>query len=72
VARKQQTNQQLNDKFHHLFYTSPTLARNAKELKKYARRAMEDGEELENYCLILDDVQRDLNAEMEMYGEISE
>ena len=33
---------------------------------------MEDGEELENYCLILDDVQRDLNAEMEMYGEISE
>ena len=71
VATSKQAEQLLHDKIHHCKYNAPSMVQSAKEMKKYAQRAQEDGEEVLKYAAMLDELLGD-QEEMEMYEESCE
>ena len=72
MAIKEQFEELLNNKLHHCKHNALPMSCVAKEMKKCAVKAAEDAEAILQYTTILEGIQDDQTAEMEMYGHISE
>jgi hypothetical protein len=72
VTTKQEIEKALNDKFHHHQHNAPGMSHNAKEMKKYATRVIEEAEEILQYTTMLNEMGDDQDAEINIYGLISE
>ena len=67
MVEKQEAEHLLDSKLNHQWYNADSLTHNAKQMKKYAKRALEEADEILSYTVTLDEILADQAEEMNMY-----
>lgn len=72
MAKKEELDALLKERFQQCQYNTPGMVCVARQMKKCAIKAAEDAEAILQYANVLEQLQADQEAEMEMLGYISE
>lgn len=72
MAKKEEIEGLLNNKLHQHRYNAPGMGCVSKKMKRCAVKAADDAEAILQYATILEEMEDDQEAEMEMYGHVFE